>query len=80
MGLLKDMFWPWGALAEAREQVRETKAFAHKCLGQTNGVEQANASLRTLIREGHFRKPETGRLGRKGEVPIALQRKFGVKV
>lgn len=82
---LLDIINPWGALADARRQIRhyelaldsagnvlrsldaqqrvDAKAHALK----VKNLEAEIHRLEQVIAGGHYRNPQTGRLGRKGE-------------
>jgi hypothetical protein len=68
---ITDIIWPWGALkrarrdlAAAREDMRTLETYKARVALLTVAHDKAKA----LIAQGHFRNPETGRLGTKGQL------------
>lgn len=82
---LLDIINPWGALADARRQIRDhelaldsagnvlrLQAEAQRVNEKAHALKVKNLEaeihrLEQVIADGHYRNPQTGRLGRKGE-------------
>jgi hypothetical protein len=70
-----DIINPWGALWRARQLIAELLADIEEleeeqeyAFTEYKAVMEQLEAADALIAQGHFRNPETGRLGRKGEV------------
>jgi hypothetical protein len=57
---MMDIINPWGAL-------RRAKLLIEYLRDEIDYLAEENIIAETLIAQGHFRNPKTGRLGRKGE-------------
>lgn len=79
---LLDIINPWGALKWARIEIADFKAEKKNFLAHQQTVRAIDAKahalkvknlkaeihrLEQVVASGHYRNPETGRLGRKGE-------------
>lgn len=79
---LLDTINPWGALKRARIEIADFKAEEKNFLAHQQTVRAIDAKahalkvknleaeihrLEQVVASGHYRNPETGRLGRKGE-------------
>lgn len=69
-----DIINPWGALRRANIRIAELEADATIWRSELDGMNilhQWNTNkikwLEALIAQGHFRNPETGRIGPKGK-------------
>jgi hypothetical protein len=72
---IMDIINPWGALCRAKARIADLEAdIEHLDNEHAGGLiweQELNNRLKraeALIAEGHFRNPETGRLGRKGVI------------
>lgn len=72
---ITDIIWPWGALRRARRNLAAAREDIRvlECRLEAYDVHLALATdardkAQALIAQGHFRNPETGRLGVKGQV------------
>lgn len=69
---LKELFWPWGALAA---QKRVTDFYQKVAQLSDSAADQYRDRLHGFydaIPNLHYRDPKTGRLGKKGELPANL--------
>jgi hypothetical protein len=57
---MMDIINPWGALRRANEEIAELEGIIADLCDELDNAEE-------LILQGHFRNPETGRIGPKGE-------------
>jgi hypothetical protein len=69
-----DIINPWGALRRANDRIAELEADAIIWRSELDGMNilhQWDTNkikwLEALVAEGHFRNPETGRIGPKGK-------------
>lgn len=72
---ITDIIWPWGALKRARRDLAAAREDTRllECRLEAYDVHvtlltAARDEAWALIAQGHFRNPETGRLGTKGQL------------
>lgn len=77
---LRDIFWPWGALREARHDMRYWQDIAARRASEAEDLrirwKLQNAAqaetikqLRELARKGAYHDPKTGRMMKRGAIP-----------
>jgi hypothetical protein len=60
--------WPWSEISDLKTYNDELYA-ALKIANAHNRIAEARlAANKSLIKRAHFRNPETGRIGRKGQI------------
>lgn len=72
---MKNIFFPWKRIAELEAELA-TERYKSANLQRELDLQKVNrakstiviSDLRATIAEGHYRNPETGRLGRKGQL------------
>lgn len=67
--------WPWNKIDALEQKVLELDCHVSElkqALGLSNAINRTlNARIaanKSLIKRAHFRNPETGRIGRKGQI------------
>jgi hypothetical protein len=60
--------WPWSEISDLKSEITELK----QALALSNAINRTAqtrlAANKSLIKRAHFRNPETGRIGRKGQI------------
>ena len=63
-----DIINPWGALRRAKAIMKRQADLVEDLYEELDVAEERLANIKALIAEGHFRNPETGRIGPKGKI------------
>jgi len=63
-----DIINPWGALRRAKAIMKRQADLVGDLYEELDVAEERLANIKALIAEGHFRNPETGRIGPKGKI------------
>lgn len=60
--------WPWCEIANLKSYNAELNAALQIANAHNRVAEARLAANKSLIKRAHFRNPETGRIGRKGQI------------
>lgn len=64
---MRDIINPWGALRDAKAIMERQARRIGDLYEEIDGHKERITNLKALIAQGHFRNPETGRIGPKGK-------------
>jgi len=65
---MMDIINPWRALRRAKAIMKRQADLVEDLYEELDVAEERLANIKALIAEGHFRNPETGRIGPKGKI------------
>ena len=65
---MMDVINPWRALRRAKAIMKRQADLVGDLYEELDVAEERLANIKALIAEGHFRNPETGRIGPKGKI------------
>ena len=60
--------WPWSEISDLKSYNAELNAALQIANAYNRVAEARLAANKSLIKRAHFRNPETGRIGRKGQI------------
>ena len=60
--------WPWSEISDLKSENTKLNRALDLSYAENRTVHMRLAASKSLIKRAHFRNPETGRIGRKGQI------------